>query len=316
MAWADICQAMIIGAGLTRIEAAAELAQAGIIADEDIVLLELSDVTGLSFDENAGVWTATTATTSGCTSSFRARTAVMTSGRPPDFGFPDVRGLDSYAGHKMYGAHWDRDYDLTGKRVGVIDAGVGVTQIVPELVKHAESVKLFQRIPSWVLPQPDTARTQKLFAKAPAVQQLLFNTLFRVHQANSSTPVRNTLLTALATQLAKAHLRASVKDPWLRRQLTPSPIQDCKRILVSSDYYPALQRGNCKLVDWPIATLSRAGIRTCDGVEHQLDAIVFDTAPNTFFLNGRNAWPGCSSPRAYIEGQLDYAVRDIAGPSD
>ncbi len=48
-------------------------------------------------------------------------------------------------------------------------------------------------------------------------------------------------------------------------------------MLVSSDYYPALQRDNCKLIDWPIATLSPVGIRTSDGIEHHLDCIVFAT---------------------------------------
>ena len=48
-------------------------------------------------------------------------------------------------------------------------------------------------------------------------------------------------------------------------------------MLVSSDYYPALQRDNCKLIDWPIATVSPVGIRTSDGVEHHLDCIVFAT---------------------------------------
>ena len=69
----------------------------------------------------------------------------------------------------------------------------------------------------------------------------------------------------------------TVKDPWLRRQLTPDFSPGCKRMLVSSDYYPALQRDNCKLIDWPIATLSPVGIRTSDGIEHHLDCIVFAT---------------------------------------
>ncbi|PRC62188.1 4-hydroxyacetophenone monooxygenase, partial [Mycobacterium sp. ITM-2017-0098] len=65
-------------------------------------------------------------------------------------------------------------------------------------------------------------------------------------------------LSGLVARLGKAHLHAQVKDPWMRRQLTPEFTPGCKRMLVSSDYYPALQRDNCKLIDWPIATLSPA----------------------------------------------------------
>jgi cation diffusion facilitator CzcD-associated flavoprotein CzcO len=121
-------------------------------------------------------------------------------------------------------------------------------------------------------------------------------------------------------------------------------------MLVSSDYYSALQRDNCKLIDWPIATLSPVGIRTSDGVEHHLDCIVFATGydvhlsgppfpvtglggrslasewadgaqayksinahgyPNLFFMTGPNSGPGHNSLLVYIEGQLDYAVRGI-----
>jgi cation diffusion facilitator CzcD-associated flavoprotein CzcO len=121
-------------------------------------------------------------------------------------------------------------------------------------------------------------------------------------------------------------------------------------MLVSSEYYPALQRDNCKLIDWPIATMSPAGIRTSDGVEHHLDCIVFATGydvhltgppypitglggrslgeewatgaqayksinahgyPNLFFMTGPNSGPGHNSLLVYVEGQLDYAVRGI-----
>jgi cation diffusion facilitator CzcD-associated flavoprotein CzcO len=121
-------------------------------------------------------------------------------------------------------------------------------------------------------------------------------------------------------------------------------------MLVSSDYYPALQRDNCKLIEWPIATLSPVGIRTSDGIEHHLDCIVFATGydvhltgppfpvtgrdgrslaaewahgarayksinvhgyPNFFVMTGPNSGPGHNSLLVYIEDQLDYAVRGI-----
>lgn len=305
-------------------------------------------VSGLSFDEKAGVWTATVGRRR-----FRARTVVLASGPLPDSSFPDIRGLNSYAGHKIHSARWDDNYDFTGKRVAVIGTGASAIQIIPELVKQAEFVKVFQRTPGWVLPRVDTAippAVQEWFAKVPAAQQLARQALFWGHEASATALVWDTPLTALAAQLGKAHLRMTVKDPWLRRQLTPDFTPGCKRMLISSDYYPALQRDNCKLIDWPIATLSPAGIRTSDGVEHHLDAIVFATGydvhltgppfpvtglggrslaadwaggaqayksihahgyPNLFFMTGPNSGPGHNSLLVYVEGQLDYAVRAI-----
>lgn len=312
------------------------------------------EVSGLSFDEDAGVWTATTANRR----RFRARTVVLASGPLPDSSFPDIRGIDTYEGHKIHSARWDSDYDFAGKRVGVIGTGASAIQIIPELVKQAEFVKVFQRTPGWVLPRldvPTPPAVQALFAKVPATQEFARQALFWGHEASATALVWNTPLTSLVSRLGKAHLRLAVKDPWLRRQLTPDFTPGCKRMLVSSDYYPALQRQNCKLIDWPIATMSPAGIRTSDGVEHHLDCVVFATGydvhltgppfpvsglggrelgaewadgaqayksinahgyPNLFFMTGPNSGPGHNSLLVYIEGQLDYAVRGITAVLD
>ncbi|SRX94668.1 monooxygenase [Alcanivorax borkumensis SK2] [Mycobacterium shimoidei] len=307
------------------------------------------EVNGLSFDEKAGVWTATTAGRK----RFHARTVILASGPLSDVSFPDIRGIDSYRGHKIHSGRWDHDYDFAGKRVAVIGTGASAVQIVPELVKQADFVKVFQRTPGWVLPRLDITTppaVQAVFTKFPAAQELARQALFWGHEASAAALVWNTPLTSLVARLGKAHLRLAVKDPWLRRQLTPDFTPGCKRMLVSSGYYPALQRHNCKLIDWPIATLSPAGIRTSDGIEHHVDCIVFATGydvhltgppfpvhglgarslnaewadgaqaykstsahgyPNLFFMTGPNSGSGHNSLLVYIEGQLEYAVRAI-----
>ena len=307
------------------------------------------EVSALTFDEHAGVWTATTKNRK----RFRARTVVLASGPLSDVSFPEMRGLDTYRGHKIHSARWDHDYDFTDKRVAVIGTGASAIQIIPKLVDQAGFVKVFQRTACWVLPRLDVATppaVQAMFAKLPATQQLARQALFWGHEASATALVWNTPLTSVVARLGRAHLRATVKDPWLRRQLTPDFAPGCKRMLVSSDYYPALQRENCKLIDWPIATLCPSGLRTSDGIEHHLDCIVFATGydvhltgppfevtglggrslaaewaggaqayksinahgyPNLFFMTGPNSGPGHNSLLVYIEGQLDYAVRAI-----
>jgi cation diffusion facilitator CzcD-associated flavoprotein CzcO len=318
-----------------------------------------TEVNGLEFDETEGTWTVKTQGHTGPNRSsrpqqFRARTVVLASGPLADHKLPDIRGIDTYEGHKIHSARWDHDYDFTDKRVAVIGTGASAIQIVPELVKQAGFVKVFQRTPGWVIPRldvatPDAARD--LFAKVPAVQQLARQALFWGHEASATALVWDSPLSSLVARLGKAHLRRQVKDPWLRRQLTPDFTPGCKRMLVSSDYYPALQKDNCKLIDWPIATISPVGIRTSDGVEHHLDAIVFATGydvhltgppypitglggrslsdewtrgaqayksinahgyPNLFFMTGPNSGPGHNSLLVFVEGQIDYAVSGIS----
>jgi cation diffusion facilitator CzcD-associated flavoprotein CzcO len=307
------------------------------------------EVYGLAFDETRGVWTLKAKGRK----KFEARTVVMASGPLPDHKLPDIRGLDTYQGHTIHSARWDHDYDFTGKRVAVIGTGASAVQIIPELVKQAEFVKVFQRTPGWVLPRLDgatPAAAKTLFAKVPAVQQFARQALFWGHEITATALVWDTPLTGLVARLGKAHLRRTVKDPWLRRQLTPDFTPGCKRMLISSDYYPALQRDNCKLIDWPIATMSPVGLRTSDGIEHHLDCIVFATGydvhltgppypvtgiggrslgeewasgaqayksinahgyPNLYLMTGPNSGPGHNSLLVYVEGQLDYAVRGI-----
>ena len=113
----------------------------------------------------------------------------MASGPLPDHKWPDIRGLDTYEGHKIHSARWDHDYDFTGKRVAVIGTGASAVQIIPELVKQAEFVKVFQRTPGWVLPRLDVATpaaAQTLFAKVPAVQELARQALFWGHEVTAT----------------------------------------------------------------------------------------------------------------------------------
>ena len=153
-----------------------------------------------------------------------------------------LRGVENFRGDRIDSESWSYDHDFAGKRVAVVGIDPFTVRVIPGLVDSAAFVKVFQDAPRWVLPP--------LITEMPAPQ-------------------------AIIMRLAKAYLRTQVRDPWVRRQLTPDAAPDRTHRLVSDGYYPALQRDNCKLIDWPIATLSPVGIRTSDGVEHHLDAIVF-----------------------------------------
>lgn len=306
------------------------------------------NVTGLEFDEESALWTAQTADGS----QFTARTAVMASGPLANASLPDIRGLDTFDGHKIHSARWDHDYDMSDKRVAVVGTGASAVQIIPELVNTARSVKVFQRTPGWVLPRPDFSHPQwarTAFRRAPLVQKAARQAWFWVHELMAVGMVWDTPVTTGIQLVAKANLRRQVSDSWLRRQLTPRFRAGCKRMLMSSDYYPALQRDNCKLISWPIATLSPNGIRTADGIEHEVDCIVFATGfdvckagtpfpicaagrelsdewsqgayayrsvtvagyPNLFFTFGPNSGPGHNSALVYMEAEIDYIVKAI-----
>ena len=110
-----------------------------------------AEVASMSFDKREGRWEVSTS--DGTT--YLGRTVVVASGPLSEASLPKMRGIEEYAGAKIHSARWDHDYDFAGKDVAVIGTGASAIQIIPELVKVAGSVKVFQRTPGWVLPRVD-----------------------------------------------------------------------------------------------------------------------------------------------------------------
>ncbi|MFC3244580.1 flavin-containing monooxygenase [Gordonia humi] len=217
------------------------------------------EVTGISYDEESGEWTIRFA---GRRRPVTARSVVMASGPLANPAMPDIRGRDDFAGHVIHSARWDHDYDFTGKKVAVIGTGASGVQIIPHLVKQAASVKVFQRTPGWVLPKVDLETgefTKRIYRSIPGAQRLARAGWFWGHESVALGVVWDTPLTRAVEALSRLNLRLQVKDPWMRRQLTPDFSAGCKRLLMTSDYYPALQADNCKLVTWPIARIAPEG---------------------------------------------------------
>ncbi|MBK6809678.1 MAG: NAD(P)/FAD-dependent oxidoreductase [Sandaracinaceae bacterium] len=307
------------------------------------------NVSHMRFDERAGEWEVRTDTGS----VFRARSVISATGGLANPGYPAIEGRERFAGKTIHSARWDHGYDFAGKRVAVIGTGASAVQIIPELVKVAGSVKVFQRTPGWVVPRPDyrvPERQKARFRRNPAAQTAARQALFWGHESSALAVIWPSPLTRVAEGIASAHLRRQVQDPWLRRQLTPNFRIGCKRVLLSSDYYPALQQPNCKLITWPIVRIGEHGVHTAEGVEHQVDCVVFATGfevhkqstpfpvvglggrvladewrggaqayksmnvtgfPNLHFILGPNSGPGHNSALVYMESQIDYAVQGV-----
>ncbi|GAA2408258.1 MULTISPECIES: NAD(P)/FAD-dependent oxidoreductase [Mycobacteriaceae] len=308
------------------------------------------NVTGVEYDEVAGEWTVNFEGRE----PVQARAVIVASGPLANASFPKIEGIETYEGHKIHSARWDHDYDFTGKKVAVIGTGASGVQIVPELVKVAKSVKVFQRTPGWVIPRLNGSTSgwlKRIYKDVPFAEKLARSAWFWGHESVALGVVWDSPFTRVVEAVSLANLRLQVKDPWLRRQLTPDFSAGCKRLLMTADYYPALQADNCKLVTWPIARLSPKGIRTVEGIEHQFDAIVFATGfevskagtpfpvigidgrelaaewsrgayayrsvavsgyPNLYFTFGPNSGPGHSSALVYMEAQIDYIVEAIS----
>ncbi|MEV0927723.1 NAD(P)/FAD-dependent oxidoreductase [Streptomyces spongiicola] len=211
---------------------------------------------------------------------FTADVVVSATGPLSDPKVPEIPGLDGFPGRVFHSARWDHDYDLHGKRVAVIGTGASAIQIVPAIQPLAAKLTLFQRTPPWVMPRMDRAigeGERRLHRLLPITATVRRGLLWGIRELQVSAFTKRPEQLGLIESLAKANMAKSIKDPALRAKLTPSYRIGCKRILLSSDYYPALARPNVDVVASGLAEVRGSTVVAAGGAEVEVDAIVFGT---------------------------------------
>ncbi|MEU7279218.1 NAD(P)/FAD-dependent oxidoreductase [Streptomyces sp. NPDC045431] len=212
-----------------------------------------------------------------------ADVVVSATGPLSDPKIPDIPGLASFeetGGRVFHSARWDHDYDLAGKRVAVIGTGASAIQIVPSIQPKVGRLTLFQRTPAWVMPRMDRAITgaeRWLHRQLPFTGKARRGLLWGIRELQVSAFTKRPAELGLVESIAKANMARAIKDPALRAKLTPSYRIGCKRILLSSDYYPALARPNVDVVASGLSEVRGRTLVAADGTEAEVDAIVFST---------------------------------------
>ncbi|GAA1050849.1 flavin-containing monooxygenase [Arthrobacter russicus] len=196
--------------------------------------------------------------------------------------WPDLAGLDEFRGVRFHSAQWDHTVDLAGKRVAVIGTGASAIQFIPQVQGVAGEVHVFQRTPPWIVPRgwrETSAKRRAVFAKYPVLQKLDRQRKFRILETRHlglSTARFNRVM----QDFALSYLNRKVKDPGLRAKLTPDYRIGCKRILISDNYFNALQKPNVELVTDAVVRVTERGIVTADGVEREADVLICGTGFN------------------------------------
>ncbi len=231
---------------------------------------------------------------------------------------PDFKGKDSFKGESFHTARWDHSVDLKNKRVGVIGTGSTAAQVIKPLSEICSKVVNFQRTPQWIFPFPN--REYGEFDKFLARRFPLYNKLVRriydeAFDHGGLGVTEDGWQRALIQNVVKLNLRFSVKDKELRKKLTPDFEPLCKRMVISDNYYQALQRENVYLEDSPIEQIEENGIRCKNGKLHEFDVIVFATGFDTqaymrpINVEGLN---GATLDQAWAKGPTAY--RTVAMP--
>ncbi|MBF6178107.1 flavin-containing monooxygenase [Nocardia otitidiscaviarum] len=308
------------------------------------------EMTGAQWNDAAARWEIQTSQ-----GAFTADILISAVGALCEPNLPDIKGINEFQGEIFHSARWDHDADLTGKRVAVIGTGASAIQIVPNIAKQVAHLDVYQRTAPWLLPRMDRpylAPEKLAFKYIPGVQALSRAAIYAARETQVVGLAKFPPAMRILETIARAKLFAEVRDPELRRKVTPNFRIGCKRMLISNDYYPALSRDNVDVVTDGIKEITGNSIVTKDGVQREVDAIVVATGfhvtdspvfetiagrdgrtlaevfdatgqqgykgstihnyPNMFFLLGPNVGLGHTSMVYMIESQINYIADAVA----
>ncbi|KAG0226028.1 hypothetical protein BGW42_003947 [Actinomortierella wolfii] len=265
--------------------------------------------------------------------------------------------FDAFEGPKWHSAQWNHNFDLTGKRVAVVGSGASAIQIVPNIVDKVGKLEYYQRTATYIVPRRNPrygAFWKWVFRHVPFVHFIYFKLNYWSSEAMLSafsTHFMNVIPRLFMRFLAWLWRYRQVRDPVLRAKLTPKYEIGCRRIVVSSDYYPAVARKNVSLHTEKIVSVKGNTLTLADGTSQEVDALILATGfhvqdmlpkglitakggqdltvvfgknprtyygltapetPNMFFLLGPNTGLGHNSVLFMIEAQVDYAIQTIS----
>jgi cation diffusion facilitator CzcD-associated flavoprotein CzcO len=243
-----------------------------------------TEIASAEWDEDASVWRIRT--TKG--EEVLAEVLVTGVGQLNRPSIPKLSGAEKFQGVSFHSARWRHDVDLTGKTVGVVGNAASAIQFIPQIAPKAGKVHVFQRSANWMVPRNDLAYTddqKRRFARNPVRTRLYRWLIYFQHEINWPVFRGSALLSRRMAQAAETYMRATVNDPKLQEVLIPDYPVGGKRILISDDYYPALNRENVEVVTTGIDHLDENAVVTNDGRTIPVDVLIYATGfESTAFL--------------------------------
>ena len=209
--------------------------------------------------------------------------------------YPQIDGLDSFAGPSFHTAAWRDDVDLTGRRVAIIGNGASCMQTAPEIAPKVDHLTIFQRSTQWAAPfeqfrkeVPDPVRF--LFREVPLYRawyrvRLGWTFNDRLHQAlqkdpNWDHPERslnaiNDAHREYFTRYIRNELGERAEE--LLPKVLPTYPPYGKRMLMDNGWFRMLTRPNVELVTDSIDHIEPDAVVTADGQRYEADVLVLAT---------------------------------------
>jgi cation diffusion facilitator CzcD-associated flavoprotein CzcO len=221
--------------------------------------------------------------TTGSGSTIRADVVISAVGLFSEPQIPSWPGLDRFAGDVVHTAEWRDEVNLRDKNVAVVGTGSTSASLVPAIAGQVDRLYVFQRQPGWILPKPvrqfaDDERLRR--ARPQAARWNRLKALYRIRRAIKGGRAKKigTAQNRAVQRVAENFLRSNFADrPDLLAALTPDYPVYGKRLVRSSEFYPALKRPNVTLVPHGVTEVRESSIVDEAGAEHKVDTIVLAT---------------------------------------
>lgn len=270
-------------------------------------------VTSMSWDSTTCRWRV--ATDQG--DSIVAHHVIMASGQLSKPQFPDIEGIEDFAGQLLHTGDWPRGgAELTGKRIGVIGTGSSGVQTIPQVAKQAAHLAVFQRTAHYAIPARnhdlDPAYVEDLKSRFQEYREIARHHPGGTHRHIGTESALDVDPSALeetfhghwqkggpdilaayrdfrtderaaekAGDFVKDRIREIVQDPETAEKLCPKGYPfGSKRLVLEIDYYTTYNRDNVDLVDVkadPIARIEGNSVVLESGAHHELDVLITAT---------------------------------------
>ena len=254
-----------------------------------------TNVSSAIWDENEGNWNLEISSENG-EEIFACQSVISAVGQLNRPSYPDIPGVDTYRRESWHSAHWNHDYDLSGKNVAVIGTGCSAVQFIPRVAEVAANTTIFQRTPNWLMPRPQYQ--QRLpesllwcFDHIPHYHNWFRLHLFwRSHEGllprleldpDWENPGDNSISSEnheLGLML-RLYLQSEFSEhPELLEKVTPNFTLGAKRFVIDDGLWAeTLRRDNVELCTEEITSITETGIETVGGEHNEFDAIIYGT---------------------------------------
>ena len=212
--------------------------------------------------------------------------------------FPQIDGLDEFAGEVYHTSRWPAEADLSGKRVAVIGNGASGMQVAPAIADEVSRMTIFARSKQWAAPFPQFRKkvpegVRYLMQVVPLYRAWLeqrlswtFNdrvhgTLFRDPEWEHPERAVNEINDAHRRVFTR-YVEEQLQDrPELIERVLPEYPPFAKRMLLDNGWFRTIKKPHVDLIPEHLAKVEGNTLFTSSGETVEADVIILATGFQT-----------------------------------